>query len=438
MTLPGKMFEAEAPEVEQSVLGCCLLDPQAVLTVCSTLHRRDFTDPGARDIFDLVCAMRAAEEAVNYPSAMAWLKRHGLERSLVALCKLEFALPDTYRVGDGCAQLRALTRRRDSLQAARSFLAQLDQPGTDPDVALDAALADFSRIRFDATAAKVERLRPVLTKAQATDFFKDMDTPREMSEGASWGIKMLDQTTCGMSGGQLLVIGGRPGMGKSVAALKAARATAIGLRKKVLYFSLEMPVRHNLARLVSAEAGVELAKIKHRILNPAERERCRYVFKAYRDSPLLMEDQVTDFEDIQALCELHARAGPLGLVVVDYMQLVTSKRRYDSRQQSLGAFSRGFKKLSLALDIPILCAAQVNRESAKGHRVPELQELREAGDLEQDPDVVVFIHRDEMYGMTPENAGLCQYVVAKQRDGELGTITASFKGEYTEVADLGT
>jgi replicative DNA helicase len=261
--------------------------------------------------------------------------------------------------------------------------------------------------------------------------------PSQRIRGLSTGFTKFDEMTGGLNGGELIILAARPAMGKTALAMNIAQhvATHPQMKKPVAVFSLEMSSASLLTRMVCAGARVDQHKFRAGFLNQDERRKLQVTLASLTESPLFMDDTPgVNLMDVHAkLRRLKSQHG-LSLVVIDYLQLMSSRGRSENRNQEVSAISRGLKLLAKDLDVPFLVLSQLSRaaETRPGDHTPQLSDLRDSGSIEQDADIVMFIYREEVYKRDREDLkGLAEVIIAKQRNGPIGKVPLRFLGAYT-------
>jgi replicative DNA helicase len=256
--------------------------------------------------------------------------------------------------------------------------------------------------------------------------------------GIPTGFTDLDAFTHGLHPGQLIIVAARPAVGKSTFALDIARAAAIKHKKATIFFSLEMGRAEIAMRMLSAESSIYLQSMRKGNVSEADWTRLAAVRGKINDAPLYIDDSPNmSLVEIRAKCRRLAQQVDLKMVVIDYIQLMSSGKKVESRQQEVSEFSRALKLLAKELGIPVVALSQLNRqaEQAKDKR-PELSHLRESGSLEQDADVVVLLHREGIFERDHPRAGEADLILAKQRNGPTGTVTVAFHGQYSRFVNM--
>jgi replicative DNA helicase len=256
--------------------------------------------------------------------------------------------------------------------------------------------------------------------------------------GVPTGFAELDDMTHGLHPGQLIILAARPAVGKSTLALDIARTAAIKHNKPVIFFSLEMGRAEIAMRLLSAESRIYLQNMRKGDLNDNDWARIASVRGEINSAPLYIDDSPNmTLVEIRAKCRRLAKRVGLEMIVIDYIQLMTSGKKVESRQQEVSEFSRALKLLAKELGVPVIAISQLNRNSEKSeNKKPELSHLRESGSLEQDADVVVLLHRDDINNREHPRAGEADLIVAKQRNGPTGTVVVNFLGQFSKFEDM--
>jgi len=256
--------------------------------------------------------------------------------------------------------------------------------------------------------------------------------------GIPTGFTNLDTYTHGLHPGQLVIVAARPSVGKSTFALDIARTAAIKNNQATIFFSLEMGRSEIAMRMLSAESGIYLQSMRKGTLTEGDWAKLAAVRGKINDAPLYIDDSPNmSLVEIRAKCRRLSQQVDLKMVVIDYIQLMTSGKKVESRQQEVSEFSRALKLLSKELNIPVVALSQLNRQAEQTKdKKPELSHLRESGSLEQDADVVVLLHREAIGDSDHPRAGEADLILAKQRSGPTGTVTVAFQGHYSRFVNM--
>ena len=256
--------------------------------------------------------------------------------------------------------------------------------------------------------------------------------------GIPTGFSRLDEITNGLHPGQMITVAGRPGSGKSTLALDFARSAAIKHGKPSVVFSLEMGKTEIMMRLLSAEASVPLANMRSGHLNDQDWQRMARRSAELAEAPLFVDDSPNlTMMEIRAKARRLRQRHDLQLIVIDYLQLMTSGKRVESRQQEVSEFSRAIKLLAKELELPVIALSQLNRgPEQRTDKRPMLSDLRESGSIEQDSDMVLLVHREDMYEPESQRAGEADLIIAKHRNGPTATVAVAFQGRYSRFSDM--
>jgi replicative DNA helicase len=256
--------------------------------------------------------------------------------------------------------------------------------------------------------------------------------------GVPTGFADFDQLTNGLHPGQMIVVAARPAVGKSTLGLDIARSAAIKNQLATCIFSLEMGRNEITMRLLSAEARVPLHHMRSGTMTDDDWNRLARRMGEVSSAPLFIDDSPNmSMMEIRAKCRRLKQRNDLRLVVIDYLQLMSSGKRVESRQQEVSEFSRALKLLAKELEVPVIAISQLNRASEqRTDKKPQMSDLRESGSIEQDADMVVLLHREELYERESPRAGEADFIVAKHRNGPTATITVAFQGHYSRFVDM--
>jgi replicative DNA helicase len=258
--------------------------------------------------------------------------------------------------------------------------------------------------------------------------------------GVPTGFQQLDDITHGLHAGQLIIVAARPAIGKSTLGLDLARSASIKHNLTSAIFSLEMSRNEIVMRLLSAEAQVGLNHMRAGTLSDADWGRLANKMGQVNDAPLFIDDSPNmTMMEIRAKARRLKQRFDLKLLIIDYLQLMSSGRKVESRQVEVSEFSRSLKLLAKELEIPVIAISQLNRgPEQRQDKRPMLSDLRESGSLEQDADMVVLLHREDVYERESPRAGEADFILAKHRNGPTGTVTVAFQGHYSRFVDMAT
>ncbi|MFM9108598.1 MAG: replicative DNA helicase [Chloroflexota bacterium] len=426
-------------EAEQSVLGSLLIDRDAVIRVAAFLRPDDFYHPGNGAIYRAVKDLYDRREPTDLVTLSDELgRRDQLDQvgGPAYLTSLVNAVPNAVHVEYyGKIVERTATLRR-LIDAGAQIVGIGYQDGLEIEDALDAA----ERAIFDVSQKR--RTKDFVSIAEVLDsIFDRLDSQRDRAAiaGVPTGFTDLDSITGGLQRSDLVILAARPSMGKTSLALGIAYHAAVQRQRTVGIFSLEMSAEQLVQRLISMDTGIDTHRLRMGQIEGPEWERISRAFGRLSDAPIFIDDQSgANVMDVRSKARrLQAEVG-LDLIVIDYLQLM-SGRRSENRVQEISDISRGLKGLARELDVPVLALSQLSRavETRSDHR-PMLSDLRESGSIEQDADIVMFIYREDKYDENSERQGIAEVLVAKHRNGPVGSANLRFFDRTARFADLET
>jgi replicative DNA helicase len=425
-------------EAEQSVLGAVLLDSSCMDRVAEILPRPDYFYLSSNSrIYSVMLGMFTEGKPIDFVTVLECLKldKNSDEADAKSyLLQLAQLVPSISNVEYYAAIVRDKYDVRTLITTARDIIEEASAGEADASALLDSAEQRIFDIRRGKNMQGLQRVDEIIV--DEFDRLDKLNSPdADLYRGVPTGIKELDDTITGLNRTDLILLGARPGMGKTSFALNIARHAAVKSHKRVAFFSLEMSKEQLVSRLLSTESLVEGTKLRTGRLS--EEEWIRLI----EAGDILSKTQLY-FDDNPAITvpEIKAKLRRLknvDLVVIDYLQLMTASNRIDNRVQEISQITRGLKILAKELDVPVLVLSQLARDSEKrtNHR-PVLSDLRDSGSIEQDADIVLFLYRDDYYqdsqDMPDENGDRNQSecIVAKNRHGETRTIPLHWQGEY--------
>ncbi len=427
-------------DAEESVLGAMMLSPGAIGAASEILDARDFYRESHAKIFRAALALYAKGEPVDAITLVDELEERGeLEGSggRTRIHELAALVPATANAGHYARIVREMATLRGLIRVG-SEIAQLgwDRPGETDDLVdrAEQVLFELSQSRVSGEFSHIEDL----LKESFERITALYEAGAELT-GTPSGFRDLDRITSGFQPGNLIIVAARPSMGKSALALCMAANVAVRHEIPVALFTLEMSKTEVTQRLMCSEAKVESQRLRTGKLAPDDWPRLTAACDKLAKAPVYVDDtgSITMMELRSKARRLKSREPGLGLVIVDYLQLMTSGTNPENRVQEVSQISRQLKVLARDLDVPILALSQLSRAVEQRHdKRPILSDLRESGSIEQDSDVVMFIYRDEYYNEESDQQGLAEVHVAKHRNGPTGSEKLSFLKRYAKFADL--
>jgi replicative DNA helicase len=443
-TLPSNV------DAERFVLGSILMDDSQYVLTAGTLEPDDFSLEKHRRIFKRMGELNERGERIDRVTVANELMRYSeLEAcdGLSYLVSLDDGLPQIFNLDSYIRIVKDKSLMRRMIFASQHVINRCLAGVENPDDIL--AGAEESLLKLGESQARSGLVNPkqVLDEYQGgLNAFLD---PSKRVKGLSTGFYKLDEMTSGLHPGELIILAARPSMGKTAMALNIAQHVATKLEKVVAVFSLEMSKESLLTRVLCATARVDSQRFRAGYLNQDERRSLQRAAAELVEAPLYIDDTAgANLMDIHAkLRRVRSERGALDLVVVDYLQLMSGRGRFENRNAEVSSLSRGLKLLAKDLHVPMLVLSQLSRapETRQGDHRPQLSDLRESGSIEQDADLVGFIFREEVYKRDREDLrGLAELIVAKQRNGPVGIINlvylhtlTKFENRAEDLGDVG-
>lgn len=442
MTQMAAMQPDEAiSQAERSVLGAMLLSEVAIRDVLELgLQPEHFYDPKAQTVFEEIRSVfmgGGSADAVTVSNGL--LARGELARigGAVALHTLVSEVPTTANASYYARIVREAATKR-SLATAAARLAQAAASGAPAADVISVGYAQLDSLS-DATGNRS-------TLLAVDDIFMDhlqsieARAKRDDSDGVRPHLTDLHRIIGNLEPGQMIIVGGRPGSGKTTVGLDIARYNAVARGKKVAVFSMEMSRQELLDRILAAHCSVNYENVRTGRLSDGDWAKIAQRAEALREAPLWIDDSASlTPSDIKAKARQLQAAQGLDLIVVDYLQLMSSGSRNENRAVEVAAMSRHMKLMAKELGVPVIVLSQLNRnpESREGGR-PKVGDLRESGGLEADADVILLVHREEMNVEESEHAGTALIIVGKQRAGSTGEVRVLFQGDKVRMVDMET
>lgn len=433
-------FERTPPQdviAEQSVLGGMLLSKDAISEVVEILRERDFYRPAHELIYDAIVDLYSRGEPADPVTVSAELTKRGdLTRAGGApyLHTLISSVPTAANASYYAKIIRERAIMRRLVEAGTKIVQLGYTIEGEVDDAVNAAQAEVYAVTERRAAEDYIQLSELLPAA-----FDEIEkiSSGVMGEGVKSGFKDLDALTHGFHPGNMIVLAARPAVGKSTLGLDIARYASIHKGDTSVIFSLEMSRSEITMRMLSAEARVPLNNIRAGSLTDGEWARMARRMGEISEAPMFIDDSPNlSLMEIRAKARRLKQRHNLKLIVIDYLQLMTSGKRVENRQQEVSEFSRQLKLLAKELNVPVIAISQLNRSpEQRADKKPMLSDLRESGSIEQDADVVILLHRDDLYDQQ-NRSGEADLIVAKHRNGPTRTITVSAQLHFARFTDM--
>ena len=427
-------------EGEQAVLGSMLIDPECIKDVMDKLQPGDFYLRQNREIFEAIYSMFSYARPVDGITVAEELRKNGTydeQTTRRYLAELMEITPTSANVMEYVKIVRDKALLRGVAIAASEITAMVQEGiGTASDT-LDAAEQKIFAVRRGQSAQDMVPISRVLP--DVLERLGEMTESQDHMPGLSSGFSAVDAKITGLNKSDLLLLAARPGMGKTSFALNIALNVARSSRKTVAIFSLEMSAEQLVTRILSGEALVENYRLRTGNLRETDWQKIAAAASVLNQLDIRVDDNpMLSAADMNAKCR---RLDNLGLVVIDYLQLMTSAgdkgNRGENRQQVVSDISRMMKIMAKELNVPVICLSQLSRANEKrDDKRPMLSDLRESGAIEQDADIVMFLYLDDYYNEDSEKHNIAECIIAKNRHGETGKVELRWMPEYTQFATL--
>lgn len=425
---------------EQGVLGGMMLSKDAIADVVEKLRSNDFYRPAHELIYEAIIDLYGRGEPADFVTVADALREKGnLEKVGGApyLADLIDAVPTAANAGFYAEIVaeRATLRR---LVEAGTRIVQLGfaADGGEVEAAVNEAQAQVYSVTDRTKSEDYVKLSEVIEPTM--DFIEMLQSRGGQVNGVPTGFAEFDELTQGLHPGQMIIFAGRPAMGKTTLGMDVLRSAAIHNGMASVVFSLEMDRQEIMMRIMAAEAQVPMSRLRDGTVDDQDWERLARATTRFMDAPLFIDDSANmTLMEIRAKCRRLKQKADLKLVVIDYLQLMSSGKRVESRQQEVSEFSRALKLLAKEIEVPVIAISQLNRgNEQRTDKKPMMSDLRESGSIEQDADLIVLIHREDYYEKESARAGEADLIVAKHRNGATKTIPVAFEGHYSRFKDM--
>jgi replicative DNA helicase len=429
-------------QAEIGVLGSIMLLPDVLDDVVMIIRPDDFYDDAHRKLFEHMCLLHSGNKKIDPTLLIDRMKMAG-DFELIGgsgyLSKIINAVPNAAHATFYAEIVRQKSTFRSLITAATEILREAyDESQEAPQMLSNAEQKIFS-ILDERGDAKVESIKDVLHAS--LDRLDARMKGEHMAGGCDYGFNDLDQQTSGLHKSELVIIAARPSMGKTAFAMNIAENVSLGQKAPCLFVSLEMSAIELADRLLCSVAKVNGHRLRTGTISQDDRNRIVEKASLLSEAPLFVDDSParTVTEIAASARRIKRRMGQLGLIIIDYLQLIEPDSSKDPRQEQVAKIARRLKGLAREMEVPVICLAQLNRQTeASKDNIPRLSHLRESGAIEQDADVVMFVHREEYYARGEDAqavAGQAQIIVAKQRNGPIGEVEMIFRKEFTRFED---
>lgn len=426
-------------EAERAVIGAILIDNEAIMKVLDFLGAEDFYREAHRRIFRVITSLSQKNDPTDLLTVNNALQNEGvleLVGGASYLSELVDSIPSSANIVSYAKIIREKAIVRRLIEASAEIATMGYENNYDAELLLDEA----ERIIFGLAEA---RMKPSFSavKDVVKDSFKRIEklfeTKGEIT-GLETGFHEFDNLTCGLQPNDLIIIAGRPSMGKTALALNIAQYAAIHRHSTVAFFSLEMSKEQLVVRMLCSEAAIDSSKLRKGELEEKDWPLLTKAAGSLSDIKLFIDDApALSVMEMRAKSRRLKREHGLDLVLVDYLQLMRPSGNVQNREQEISEISRSLKALAKELQVPVVALSQLNRAVENRHnRRPQLADLRESGAIEQDADVICFVYRDEVYDPHSPDKGVAELILGKQRNGPTGVVKLAFLNHYTRFENL--
>jgi replicative DNA helicase len=426
-------------EAERAVLGAVLLDPEAIHRAVEFIKDTDFFRDAHRRIFAKMLELAERSQAIDFITIKDELDRSGdLEQvgGPAYIASLVDGLPRGVNVADYARIVKEKSSLRSLIQSANRVLASAYQAEDDAGVIIDEAEREIFAIAEGAIHQGFVSMRELANASFAV--VEQAHSRKQLVTGVPTGFLELDEMLAGLQPSDLIIVAARPSMGKTSLVLNIAQHVGTKTNMTVGFFSLEMSKEQLFLRMLTSEAGIDAHRLRTGFLGERDFPKLTHAMEVLGGARIFIDDSASI-----GVLEMRAKARRLkaehglDLIIIDYIQLMQGRGRFENRVTELASISRGLKGLAKELGVPVVVLSQLSRApEQRPNKRPQLSDLRESGALEQDADVVIMIFREDMYEATEENQGVAELIIAKQRNGPTGTARLAFIREYTRFENL--
>ena len=425
-------------EAEQSVLGALLIDPDKLPDVLSVLKSECFFRRQHQEIFATISSMFVASSTIDFITVLDYVKQRKIfssdDEAKLYLTQLAEVVPTTANVMSYAKIVQEKYILRSLVGTLEEVVAASRDGSVEPQTLMDKAEQSIYEIRRGREHTSLVHIRDIMHDTY--DRLQQLGGEnREEFLGVPTGFSGLDAVMTGLNRSDLLFLAARPGMGKTSFALNVATQVAARKSQSVAIFSLEMSREQLVSRILSSEALVPSEKLRTGLLDGDDWVRIAAVSQRISDYPIYVDD--TAALTVAEMKGKLRRLGDVGLVIIDYLQLMQGSKRNDNRVQEVSEITRNLKILAKEFHIPVLVLSQLSRgPESRGDKRPMLSDLRESGSIEQDADIVLFLYRDAYYNRDSDEQNVAECIIAKNRHGETGTVRVGWNGQFTRFTNL--
>jgi replicative DNA helicase len=438
----GKKEQPQNLEAEASLLGAILIDADALVKIADAISPEDFFDPRHQRIYEAITQLYEKRSPIDVLTLADQLKNNSaldLVGGASYLTELTNFVPTATHVEQYAEIVSQKALRRRLIKASQEIV----NLGYDESKALRELVEEAETQLFQVSQKHVKQsvisIETIL--AESFERLDDLHKDKNKIRGVSTGFRDMDDVLAGLQRSDLFILAARPSMGKTAFSLALAHNVATLAKEPVLIFSLEMSKEQLVDRLLSTESGVDAWALRTGNLTDADFEKLGHAMGALGEAPIYIDDTPgITVSDLRTKARREAHQHPLGLIIVDYLQLMSGGSRFggsDNRVQEISEISRGLKGIARELNVPLIALSQLSRSvENRNPQIPQLADLRESGSIEQDADVVAFIYREDYYNPDTERKNITDILIKKHRNGPTGTVELFFDREKQRFRSL--
>ena len=424
---------------EQAVLGAMLVDKDAVVASIEVLKKDDFYREDNKEIYDTMLELYSVGKNIDMITVKDQLSLRGsLEKvgGVEYIASLVDNVPAVSNIENYVKIVEEKSVIRNLIKTANEIIKNGYSGTEDVDTLVEQAEKKIFDVVQERNSRGYSSIKEVLINV--FDEIEELCKSGKKISGLESGFVDLDQKTSGLNKSALIIVAARPAMGKSAFVLNIASFVARHQKTPVMIFNLEMSKEEVTKRILCSESNVDSSKVKNATLDSDDWLKLGEASGVLSDMPIYIDDTPgLSSAELRAKCRKAKLEKNIGLIIIDYLQLMESKNKNSSRQQEVSEISRSLKILAKELNVPVIALSQLSRaaEARTDHR-PMLSDLRESGSIEQDADIVMFLHREDYYDENTEKKNIAEVIVAKNRSGSTGTVELAWQPEFTKFANL--
>ncbi len=439
MSVPLEKIPPQNLDAEQSVLGALLIDKEAVVKVLEILRPEDFYRDAHSHIFQAIVNLFDRNEPIDLITLTEELRNTGLLDQVGGVSYVA-GLANSVPTSANVEHYAAIVEEKSLLRKLISVSTRIAQLGYEAGEEVEALLDKAERMIFELSQRKSHSSFVPLKKVlmQTFERIEFLHQNKGGITGVPSGFTDLDRLTSGFQNSDLIIVAARPSMGKTAFCLNIAQHASVRKKMPVAVFSLEMSREQLVTRMLCGEAMVDQQKVRTGQLSDEDWQKLTKAAGPLSQAPLYIDDSPgLSVMEMRAKSRRLKSEHGLAMVIIDYLQLMQGNRKSENRQQEISEISRSLKSLARELQVPVIALSQLSRAvEQRQDKKPMMSDLRESGSLEQDADLVMFIYRDEYYNQDSERRGRADILVAKQRNGPVGTVELGFFKEFTKFVNL--